>query len=91
MLKYGNGEVYSTDQSTIDTLKDGFIGSMKEGRLVLEPEEALYLMDVRKASCNAAERGSVITFNELASSMSSADKLISRYFTYKDWRDRGLI
>ena len=91
MLKYENGGVYSTDQSTIDILKDGFIGTMEGGRLVLEPEEALYLMDVRKATCSAAEQDGIITFNELASRMSSADKLISRYFTYKDWRDRGLI
>ena len=91
MLKYEKGEVYSTDQSTIDILKDGFIGTMEDGRLVLGREEAPYLMDIRKASCSTPDQESTMTFNELASSMSSADKLISRYFTYKDWRDRGLI
>ena len=82
------GALYATDQSTIDTLQNGYIGTRRQGKLVLEPEEALYLMDVRKAECAAgAEK---LTFNDIAAFFGKKDKLMARYFTYKDWRDRGL-
>ncbi len=82
--------VYSTDQSTIDSLKNGEFGQMKDGKLVLTPEEALYLLDVRNAEC-FDQKGNRVTFNEYASSFASSRKFMARYFTYKDWRDRGLI
>ncbi len=82
--------VYATDQSTVDTLKDGNFGTFKDGKLYLEPEEALYIMDVRNTECESAT-GSNLTFNELATRLMRSRKLMARYFTYKDWRDRGLI
>ena len=82
--------VYATDQSTVDTLKDGNFGTYKNGKLYLEPEEALYLVDVRNTECTSAS-GSRLAFNELATRLVRNKKLMARYFTYKDWRDRGLI
>ena len=32
-----------------------------------------------------------MTFSDLASRFSSSKKFIARYFTYKDWRERGLV
>ncbi len=83
-------EITVTDQSTADLLKNGKFGSRHGNELVLELEEALYLMDVRKAKCTEVPSGKELGFNDLASSVRSG-KLIARYFTYKDWRDRGLI
>ncbi|MDE1857087.1 MAG: tRNA-intron lyase [Candidatus Micrarchaeota archaeon] len=57
--------------------------------LALTPEEALYAMDVRKAECRDGD--TEITFNDIAGSYTQSKKFIARYFTYKDWRDRGLI
>ncbi len=82
--------VYATDQSTIDTLKDGSFGRYKTGRLYLSPEEALYLVDVRKTECTSTN-GQTLTFNSLSAKFSKSSKLMAKYFTYKDWRDRGLI
>lgn len=92
MLRYDskNHSAYSTDQSTIDILRNGFIGDFKNGRLSLIPEEALYLMDVRNSECVTA-KGKYIDFVQLAHKNRKSKKFMARYFTYKDWRDRGLI
>ena len=82
-------EVISDDQSTIDQLKGGHIGNMVDGILYLGIEEALYLMDVRNAECTA--NGKPVAFNDIASAFWKSGKFTSRYFTYKDWRDRGLV
>ncbi len=77
------------DQSSRDILKKGFFGQSSGGTMGLSNEEALYLMDVRNAEC--AQGSKKLTFNEAASKFWSDKKFIARYFTYKDWRDRGLI
>lgn len=79
-----------TDQSSRDVLAGGFFGTKREGRLILTPEETLYLIDVRHACCSAPD-GERLTYNDVASEFSNRKKFMARYFTYKDWRDRGLI
>ncbi len=79
----------AADQSSADILHRGNFGSRKNGSLELEPEEALYLMDVRNASC--LSNGKKVTFNDIASKFWRSDRFAARYFTFKDWRDRGLI
>ncbi len=92
LLNYNQNskEIYSTDQSSIDILKNGFIGNIKNGKLYLIPEEALYLIDVRNAEC-ADLNGKHLSFTNLSKKFSKRKKFMARYFTYKDWRDRGLI
>lgn len=82
---------YVTDQSTKDILGKSYFGTADGDRLVLTPEEALYLIDVRNASCVSQPDETKLTFNDIASEFSSNKKFIARYVTYKDWRDRGLI
>ena len=86
-----SGVIYATDQSTKDILKGGFFGAIEKDRLVLNPEEGLYLIDVRHASCKSQQNGNEVSFNYIASKFSAGKKFMARYFTYKDWRDRGLI
>ena len=81
------------DQPTIDSLRKSSYGYYKkEGKggegnhLVLESEEALYLMDIRNATCY--EENKLISFNEVAERLKVN---LARYMTYKDWRDRGLV
>ncbi len=85
-----NNGFYSQDQSTIDVLRKSAFGNLKDRELHLMPEEALYVIDVRKAECHSSE-GERLTFNEAASGFIKNKKFMARYFTYKDWRDRGLI
>lgn len=89
LIEYRAGKLYAADQSSIDVLARGNFGYRKRNRLELEPEEALYLMDVRNASCSS--NGSQTTFNDLASKFWKSDGFAARYFAFKDWRDRGLI
>src|ERR1700730_12180890 len=79
------------DQSTKDISRTSFFGKITGDIMVLEPEEALYLIDVRKAKCTDYETDQEFSFNEVASAFSTNKKFMARYFTYKDWRDRGLI
>jgi len=83
-------QLYAVDQSTRDILKASFFGRQEADRLVLLPEEALYLVDVRNAKCTD-ENENEFSFNDIASEFSSNKKFMARYFTYKDWRDRGII
>src|SRR5271154_3079875 len=82
---------YAVDQSTKDILRGSFFGKIEEDKLILEPIEALYLIDVRKAKCTTPDQETELKFNEIASEFSTGKKFMARYFTYKDWRDRGLI
>ncbi len=84
-------EAYVLDQSTKDMLRSGHFGTQESGRLVLLPEEALYLMDVRNAVCVDSKTSESVEFNDIASAFNTNRKFMARYFTYKDWRDRGLV
>jgi tRNA intron endonuclease, N-terminal domain. len=77
------------DQSTIDNLRRTSFGRLDSGLLHLDLVEALYLIDVRNASCTDT-LGNSVSFNEIAKGLSSK-KSMARYFTFKDWRDRGLV
>ena len=81
--------VFVKDQSTIDNLRRTSFGKFDSGILHLDPEEALYLIDVRNASCTDT-LGNNVSFNEIAQALNSK-KFMARYFTFKDWRDRGLV
>jgi len=78
------------EPSDVTALSKGFYGSMKKGIITLSPEEALYIMDIRNGKC-FDESGNNFTFIEIASYFLKTKKLLARYLTYKDWRDKGLI
>ncbi|MDE1850723.1 MAG: tRNA-intron lyase [Candidatus Micrarchaeota archaeon] len=87
-LELKGQKIYAADPPTKDALVKSSYGKILKGKLELIPEEALYLMDVRNAECRSSKKE--VTFTQLAGKFSSK-KLMSRYFAYKDWRDRGLI
>ena len=74
---------------SVSSLVNGHYGYMKKGTIHLFPEEALYLLDIRNAQCRDSSLNEY-KFNDVAKSF-SGKKQMARYFTYKDWRDRGLI
>lgn len=89
-IVYSGKRFIVKDYSSVDTLSSGYIGSKTKGHsLELTPQEALYLIDVRNAECTS--NGKQISFNGLASKFWKSRKFMAKYFTYKDWRDRGLI
>ena len=83
------GKLIVRDQSSVDILGKGFFGRPSKYGLELSQEEALYLIDVRNAECRSGN--GAMSFNGLASKSWKKSKFIARYFTYRDWRDRGLI
>ncbi len=90
MLLFWDGKKVKTDDAaSITALVKGCYGENKKGVIFLEPEEALYLVDVRGAEC-LDSAGKKLGFNGLASEF-KGKKLLARYLTYKDWRDRGLF
>jgi tRNA-intron lyase len=92
-IKYlSKNKIVVEDQSSKDIMQKGFIGEHEKGnkgRIKLSIYEALYLLDVRNASCFS--NGTAMSFNEMALRFSKSKKFMAKYFTYKDWRDRGLI
>jgi len=82
-------EITASEPESVSPLQNGNYGVMKKGIVHLFPEEALYLMDIRNAICND-EDGGELKFNDLAEAFYTT-KLMARYFTYRDWRDRGLM
>jgi len=89
LIQCSGGRLIVKDQSSMDVLKKGHFGKQAKRVLELFPEEALYLMDVRNAECSSPK--GPVSFNELASRFWRSNKFAARYFTYKDWRDRGLV
>lgn len=79
------------DAASVQAMHKGFFGLPylgKGDRVLLEPEEAMYFMDVRNASCE--KEGEKISFNQLVAALKKP-KLLARYYCFKDWRDRGLV
>lgn len=74
---------------SVTSLASGYYGVMQKGTITLFPEETLYLMDIRNARATD-EANNTYTFNDIAGAY-EVRKLMARYITYKDWRDRGLI
>ncbi len=86
---HGKDKIVAADASTGDVLKSGFYGVWAKGELRLSVEEALYLLDVRNANCT--QDGGQVSFGAIAGRFWEAEKFMARYFTYKDWRERGLV
>lgn len=82
--------LYVREPSDVSSLQNGFYGQMKKGIVYLTPEEALYVMDIRNGRCYDAT-GNEFSFNDTASLFLKNRKLLARYLTYKDWRDKGLV
>ncbi|MBU0591179.1 tRNA-intron lyase [Candidatus Micrarchaeota archaeon] len=78
------------EPSDVTSLQKGFYGLMKKGIIQLSPEEALYVMDIRNGKCYD-DVCNQFSFNHVASLFLKNKKLLARYLTYKDWRDKGLI
>ncbi len=79
-----------SEPSNVSSLQNGFYGRMEKGAIYLRPEEALYIMDIRNGKAYD-DSGNCFSFNDVANLFSRQKKLIARYLTYKDWRDKGLV
>jgi len=83
-------DVFAVEPADVTSMQNGFYGVQRLDRRLLSPEEVLYIMDIRNGKCTD-EAGNPYSFNEVASLYLKNKKLLARYLTYKDWRDKGLI
>ena len=82
--------VWCEDPESLEKLRSNFFGTEKGGRLVMDPEEALYILIFQNGVVKQGDRQ--LGFNHLASFFVKEDpRLIIKYNVYRDWRDRGLI
>lgn len=83
-------QILVKEPSHVSSLQNGFYGIMEKGIISLSPEEALYIMDIRNGKCYD-EPGNQYSFNDVAALFLKNKKLLARYLTFKDWRDKGLM
>ena len=82
--------IWTEGQEDVEKLSRNHFGSMRGGKLFLEPEEALYLMSFQNAAVFTDSKR--VAFSELAAHYSKAHpRLLINYNAYRDWRDRGLV
>ncbi len=89
MILFDGKNLKVTDLDEISILKKSFFGEYKDKQLFLEPEEAIYLMELRNLKC-FDEKGNEIGINELFKKATSK-KFLAKYLVYRDWRERGLV
>lgn len=83
--------IWAEEPETMEKLNKNFFGMEKEGKVFLEPEEALYLVNFQNATVKDPKE-EVLDFNKAASYfIKKVPRLFIRYNAYRDWRDRGLI
>jgi tRNA-intron endonuclease len=76
-----NGKIYCFDQSL------QFIGKREKNYFLLEPEEALWLAEIR--NFNIFEKGKIVTIQEFFKRF-KFNRIGVRYIAYRDWKNRGL-
>jgi len=82
--------LWAEDPETVEKLAKNFFGRQKSSVILLDVEEALYLMSFQNAECFCD--GKPVSFNELASQYAMREpRLMVKYSAYRDWRDRGLV
>ncbi|MEM3625010.1 MAG: tRNA-intron lyase [Candidatus Bilamarchaeaceae archaeon] len=89
-LHWDKKKIWASDPADITSLQNGFYGYQEIDKRILSIEEALYIMDIRNGRCfDLSDKEH--SFSELALAYLKNKKLLARYLTYKDWRDKGLI
>jgi tRNA-intron endonuclease len=82
--------IWAETPESVEKLRRNWFGEVRKGKVWLEPEEALYLVNLQKAVCRTA--GRELGFNQLAEHfIPKVPRLFIRYNAYRDWRDRGLV
>jgi len=82
--------IWCEDAESMDKLRGNYFGKEKDGKIMLDIEEALYLISFQNGVCSYD--GNPVSFNELASHYAGNEqRLFIKFNAFRDWRDRGLI
>lgn len=80
--------IWASDPEIVDKLSKNCFGRHKGNIVLLDIEEALYMMSFQNTRC--VSEGKEMGFNELVSYF-PGNRLFIRFNTFRDWRDRGLV
>lgn len=82
--------IWCEEEDGVEKLRKNFFGEFREGKVFLNPEEALYVITFLNGACYIHEQ--TAGFNEIASHyVGKNPRLMVDYNAYRDWRDRGLV
>src|SRR4030042_711950 len=82
--------IWCEEEYGVEKLRKNFFGEFREGKVFLNPEEALYVITFLNGACYIHEQ--TAGFNEIASHyVGKNPRLMVDYNAYRDWRDRGLV
>ncbi len=83
--------IWAEEPDTLEKLRKNYFGTEKNGKIYLDIEEALFLINFQNARCKSPD-GKDLGFNQLASRFVGKEpRLFIKYNAYRDWRDRGLV
>ncbi len=86
------GRVWVNDEATAKKLQEKGFGEEKEGKVLLSPEETLFLIEKRRDFPVEDTKGNMLGFDDLMKEFSKRDKDFPRkYIVFRDVRGRGFI
>ena len=89
---YSRGKVIVGRKGDIGDLARRGFGRREDGEFVLEPWEALYLLEKGRIEVLDGETGRELGFQELLNRLSALDEqLWVKYLIYRDLRERGYV
>lgn len=92
MALLADGKVWVTDEKTAQELLERGFGEDHDGKVLLSPEETLFLKEKRKNFVVEDEKGKQLEFEDLMKIFTKMDKDFPRkYIVYRDIRARGFI
>ncbi len=92
MILFTHGKFWVTSPGLTGELLDRGYGENINGKLLLSPEEALYLSEKRESLRVINENDEPVQFDDLMKYLSKKDKLFPmKYLVYRDLRERGYI
>jgi len=92
MILLTKSRLWVTDQKLGDQLLSKGFGEMFDGKVLLSPEETLFLLEKRKSLVVEDEKGKKQNFKDLMKKFTQQDKDFPRkYLVFRDLRARGFV
>ncbi len=92
MTLLSDNKIWVTDEELIEQLSDRGFGEETEEKILLAPEEALFLKEKRKEFPVENEDSEELSFEDLMKAFTKQDEEFPRkYVVYRDLRSRGFV
>lgn len=89
-LNFKPGSGCWAEGENADKLRNNHFGENDKGKLILKPEEVLYIIDLQNGMIHSEEK--TLDFSDMLEKYACDEsRLMINYNAYRDWRDRGLV